>query len=70
MTDNNFDIEALWGDLLSQEAGRIKTTFNRLLPAEQENILKHLKRMATESDWHPNQRVAAQAALQILSPGQ
>ena len=69
MIDDYLDIEALWGDLLSQEVERIKTTFNRLLPSEQEKILRHLRRMATDSDWHPNQRIAARTALQILTPG-
>jgi hypothetical protein len=69
MIDDYLDIEALWGDLLSQEVVRIQTTFNRLLPAEQEKILRHLRRMASDSDWQPNQRIAAQTALQILIPG-
>jgi hypothetical protein len=69
MINDYLDIETLWGDLLSQEVERIKTTFNRLSSEEQEKILKHLKRMATDSDWHPNQRIAAQTALQILTPG-
>ncbi len=69
MTDANFDIELFWDDLLSQQAVRIQAAFDLLSPAEQSNILEHLRHMVSESGWHPSQVAAARIALQVLLPG-
>lgn len=70
MMDENFDIEILWEDLLSQQSNRIRAAFDLLTPAEQVKILQHLRRMTTDQGWHPAQVAAARTALEILSTGQ
>ena len=59
-------LEALWNDLLSREPERIRKTFYSLDPPSQGFVLDHLQRMLTESDWQPEQRLSAGAALQAL----
>jgi len=60
------DLETLWDALLSREAQRIRTAFASLDADAQAAILHHLMRMATEPDWHSEQRLSAQAALEAL----
>ena len=63
------DPETLWDHLLSRQTKRIQSAFERLSTREQDAVITHLQRMATEPDWHPEQRISAQAALQALSKG-
>jgi uncharacterized protein YdeI (YjbR/CyaY-like superfamily) len=67
MQTNQFDTpEALWDALLSREPELVRAAFHRLGAGEQEAVLFHLRRMTAEPDWHPEQRLSAQAALQVL----
>jgi hypothetical protein len=59
-------LEQLWDGLLSRQPERVRAAFATLDGASQRITLAHLKRMATESDWHPEQRQSAMAALQAL----
>lgn len=62
-------LEEFWGDLLSEEAPRIRAAFGRLTdPAERTATLDHLRKMATEEGWSPLQQEAARAALAVLAP--
>lgn len=66
MEDSSFDLEELWERLLSREAGQVRAAFAALPPEDQKTVRAHLQRMASEPDWHPEQRLSAQAALQAL----
>ncbi len=65
----NDELEKLWEALLSRDSATIRSTFNQLPDNEQKNILLHLRRMANEPGWHPEQRISAQAALEALASG-
>ena len=59
-------LDALWNDLLSCENELVRKAFNSLDPPSQKTVLAHLKRMASEAGWQPEQRTTAKAALQAL----
>jgi hypothetical protein len=59
--------EELWDQLLSRQPKKVQTAFENLSAQEQHAVLDHLQRMATEPDWHPEQRISAAAALEALS---
>ncbi|MBN2147492.1 MAG: hypothetical protein JW726_08890 [Anaerolineales bacterium] len=64
---NSIDpLELLWDALLSRDGKQVQSTFSTLEPDNQQTILQHLKRMATEPDWHPEQALSARAALSAL----
>lgn len=65
MSDSEW-LEVFWGDLLSEEAPRIETAWQRLDPHEQPPIRTHLQRMVQEDGWTDGQREAAQAALAVI----
>lgn len=60
------DLENLWKNLLSRQPEQVRAVFGSLRTGEQKAVLAHLKRMAEEADWHPEQRKSAQAALRLL----
>ena len=60
------NLELIWGNLLSRNPSRILGTYVELSSPEQVAVRKHLKRMAVESGWHPEQRISAQTALEVL----
>lgn len=67
MTMNHQEpLEILWDALLSRDPEQVRKAFDCLSPRIQRDILAHLHRMATEPDWHPEQRISAQAALDAL----
>jgi hypothetical protein len=68
MSDINHDLEELWGKLLSRDAERVRSAYYSLSTVEQEVVFSHLKRMATEPDWQPEQRISASAALEAIHP--
>lgn len=59
-------LEQLWDGLLSRQPEQIQRAFATLTPGDQMGVLAHLKRMATEPGWHPEQRASALAALAAL----
>lgn len=70
MTDDSLtDLESLWDRLLSREPGMIQSAFTALPAAEQAAVLQHLRRMAVEDGWHPEQRLSAEAALHSIQAG-
>ena len=60
------DLEAFWGQLLSEDPDQIRTAWAGLSSEERAAILAHLVTMATEEGWSELQRRAAQAALGVL----
>jgi hypothetical protein len=64
--DNNYDLETLWQHLLSREPYKVQSAFSGLDKESQREVLEHLTRMSVEADWHPEQRISAQAALKAL----
>ncbi len=61
------EIEQLWELLLSRQPELVQQAYQGLAKEEQEAVMAHLKRMVDEPDWHPEQRISAQAALDALS---
>ena len=59
-------LQILWDALLSREPERIRAAFAGLDGSAQTDVLAHLRRMALEPDWHPEQRASALAALDAL----
>lgn len=60
-------LENLWDHLLSRDPASIRAAYVELGMEEQEAVLSHLQRMASEPGWHPEQQVSALAALKALS---
>jgi hypothetical protein len=65
-TIDPLDLESLWDRLLSRRPGQVHLAFESLSPDQQEVVLAHLKRMANEPGWHPEQQRSAIAALKAL----
>lgn len=61
-----FDLEAIWGMLLSRDAERIRAAWATLAPPERDAVHTHLERMTVEDGWLEGQRASAQAALDAL----
>jgi hypothetical protein len=59
-------LEIIWDGLLSREPDLVRSTFAALDPGSQREALDHLRKMASEPDWHPEQRTSALAALAAL----
>lgn len=66
MNTSSDPLEVLWDALLSRQAAQIQAAYTALDPASQQVVLAHLRRMASEPDWHPEQTISAQAALVAL----
>jgi hypothetical protein len=62
-----FDLEDLWDALLSRQAGQVRAAFYSLDDERRTAVYNHLQRMANEPDWHAEQRLSAQAALNALN---
>ena len=60
-------LEILWDSLLSRQPAQIRAAYASLTGAEQQAVLNHLRRMAQEPGWNPEQRKSAQAALDALA---
>lgn len=67
MHEENDPLEILWDALLSRQPRRVRAAFDSLTTAEQQSILAHLRRMAEEPGWHPEQQRSAQAALEAIT---
>lgn len=65
MSDDT-ELENFWAELLSEEPERIERVWQTLDAEARVAIARHLRRMATEPDWHPLQRQSATAALNVI----
>jgi hypothetical protein len=66
MNHSHDELETLWDGLLSRQEVLILKAFNSLDEEGKAAVLNHLKRMATEIGWHPEQAASAESALDIL----
>jgi hypothetical protein len=66
MHDTPTDPGEIWSKLLSRRPEIIRHTFMQLSPEDQQAVLEHLERMASEDGWHEEQRFSALAAIEAL----
>lgn len=59
-------VEQIWENLLSREPASVIAAFSTLDKQEQAAVLAHLRKMADEPGWHPEQRKSADVALEEL----
>jgi hypothetical protein len=59
-------LEDFWDKILSRQPEQIRKAFMSLRSDEQQSVLTHIKHMATDPGWHPEQRLSAQAAIEAL----
>jgi len=64
--ESHKSLDRLWSNLLSRQPALIREAFEGLSPSEQQSIIDHLRKMAHEAGWQPEQRLSAQAALNVL----
>jgi hypothetical protein len=62
------DLEILWEQLLSRQPEHVLAAFSGLAAQEKQSVLAHLRSMASEPGWHPEQRLSAQSALDAIQP--
>jgi len=59
-------LETLWDRLLSRQPEQVRAAYASLDEKEKKAVLTHLERIVSEPGWHPEQRLSAQAALEVL----
>ena len=59
-------LEFLWDALLSRQPDIIQDVFYGLDEDSRRNVMAHLKAMASEEGWQPEQAKSARAALDAL----
>lgn len=67
---NESDLEKLWDRLLSRQPELVLKAFRTLKSQDREAVMDHLRRMASEPGWHPEQVKSARVALDALSGAQ
>lgn len=67
MIDMHNSLEKLWDNILSRNPERIHKTFTSLDESSRTEIINHLKKMAFESGWNPEQIKSAKVALEVLT---
>jgi hypothetical protein len=60
-------LEKTWNGLLSRESELIQQTYLSLDTNNQRVVLEHLKKMTSETGWHPEQVTSARAALDAIT---
>lgn len=67
-------LELFWDAILSQQPDQIRSAYDSLDLSERQPLIIHLRRMASEPGWQPEQRKSALAALETIigqsTPGQ
>jgi hypothetical protein len=66
MSDIFSSAEQFWDNLLSRDPDQIQEAFRSLDIPSRQAVLKHLRDMAFEEGWQPEQRLSAQAALEKI----
>jgi len=59
-------VEQIWDNLLSREPRSVRDAYSTLDKEEQAAVLAHLRKMASEPGWHPEQKKSADIALEEL----
>jgi hypothetical protein len=67
MPEERDPLEQFWAAILSHQPDRIRTAYDSLDPAERQQLIIHLQRMASEPGWQPGQRKSAVTALETLT---
>jgi hypothetical protein len=67
MKNPSMSVEQLWENLLSRDSVAVREAFSTLNKEEQATVLAHLRKMASEPGWHPEQMKSAEAALGFLN---
>jgi hypothetical protein len=62
-------LEDFWAEVLSGEPARVRSAMQDLSANERRNVVAHLRRMVSGSEWSEGQRVRARAALDSLDIG-
>jgi len=62
---NNTD--DIWEKLLSRDTESIRALFKKLSSEEKLAVQAHLKKMAHETGWHPEQKESALKALLVIN---
>jgi len=60
-------LEKVWDDLLSRDTQKVRSRFFSLDDVSRKNVLEHLRKMASEDGWHPEQVKSVRIALEVLS---
>ena len=60
-------LDWLWDNLLSRQPDLVRAAFASLDAPDQKTILTHLRSMASESGWQPEQKLSAEAAIHALA---
>jgi len=61
-----FDLGNFWDALLSRQPDHVRAAYYSLDSQRKAEVYNHLQRMVSEPGWHPEQRISAQAALDVL----
>lgn len=59
-------LESFWADILSKNPKKIRKAINLLSEDEREVVIKHLRKMSSETGWSEGQKHGARTALEIL----
>jgi len=59
-------IEKLWDDILSRNPLKIRAAFESLSDQERGDMYTHLVKMSRDDGWHPEQKISANAALDVI----
>ncbi|MBM3137281.1 MAG: hypothetical protein FJZ98_03720 [Chloroflexi bacterium] len=59
-------IEKLWDDILSRDPLKIRAAFEHLNDQERRDVFTHLEKMSRDNGWHPEQKISADAALDVI----
>lgn len=74
MLEERGPLELFWDAILSQQPDQIRSAYDSLDLSERQPLIIHLRRMASEPGWQPEQRKSALAALETIigqsTPGQ
>jgi hypothetical protein len=59
-------VELFWDHLLSRQPDQIRAAFQSIPPEAQQRVLAHLRAMLEDEGYAPEQRLSAQAALEVI----
>jgi hypothetical protein len=59
-------VEIFWNEILSRNPLQIKAAFEQLSDQERQDVFNHLKKMSREEGWQPEQKISADAALDVI----
>jgi len=66
MSVDSHYLEKVWSEILSRRPARIQRMFATLDAVSQQEVLQHLRHMATDTGWQDIQVISAREALNAL----